>query len=83
MFLIVHLNETMGKPAFYNYLGCCIDHLRLMNYFVQSLSVLSVLHWLLHLQDFLFQFGNRDYMFLIFIGKILEQYTLSYLSRRI
>lgn len=29
MFLIVHLNETMGKPAFYNYLGCCIDHLRL------------------------------------------------------
>lgn len=57
MFLIVHLNETVGKPAFYNYLGCCIDHLWLMNYFVQSLCVLSALHWLLHLQIFSFSLG--------------------------
>lgn len=43
MFLIVYLNGTMGKPAFYNHLGYCIDHLWLMHYFVQSLYVLSIL----------------------------------------
>lgn len=30
MFLIVYLNEMMGKTAFYSYLGYCIDHLWLM-----------------------------------------------------
>lgn len=43
MFLIVYLNESMGMPAFYNYLGFYIDHLCLMHYFVQSLYVLRVL----------------------------------------